>query len=224
MRLILLGSPGAGKGTQAGLITEHYSIPQVSTGDMLRAVVKTETPLGNEVKRVISRGDLVSDDIITSLVKERIKEPDCKNGFLLDGFPRTLAQADALKDAGIVLDAVVEIDVDPEEIIKRVSGRRTHEASGRSYHLIYNPPKVDGKDDVTGEALTQREDDREETVRYRLKVYEEMTAPLKDYYQSWLASGDAIAPKYIKVNGIGDVNDISDTIFAALDSSADDSH
>ena len=221
MRLILLGSPGAGKGTQAALITEHYSIPQISTGDMLRAVVKTKSPLGEKVKEVIERGDLVSDDIITCLVKERITEPDCKNGFLLDGFPRTLAQADAITEADIFLDAVVEIDVDPEEIIKRVSGRRTHEPSGRSYHVVYNPPKVEGKDDLTGEALTQREDDQEETVRHRLKVYEEMTAPLKDHYKSWRASGDKDAPKYIKVNGIGEVNEISKEIFAALESSVE---
>ncbi len=221
MRLILLGSPGAGKGTQAALITEHYSIPQISTGDMLRAVVKSDTPFGDKVKGVIDRGDLVSDDIIICLVKERINEPDCENGFLLDGFPRTLAQADALKEADIPLDAVVEIDVDPEEIIKRVSGRRTHEPSGRSYHVVYNPPTVEGKDDLTGEALTQREDDREETVRYRLKVYEEMTAPLKDHYKTWLASGDADAPKYIKVNGIGEVDEISKAIFAELESSAE---
>ena len=221
MRLILLGCPGAGKGTQAALITEHYSIPQISTGDMLRAVVKTESSLGNKVKKVIERGDLVSDDIITCLVKERIKEPDCKIGFLLDGFPRTLSQADAIMEADILLDAVVEIDVDPEEIIKRVSGRRTHEPSGRSYHVVYNPPKVEGKDDLTGEALTQREDDREETVRHRLKVYEEMTAPLKDHYKSWHASGDKDAPKYIKVNGIGEVDEISKEIFAALESSTE---
>jgi len=217
MRLILLGSPGAGKGTQAGFIKKRFGIPQISTGDMLRAVIKSKSAIGLEAKRVMDQGDLVPDEIIIRLVEERIQDIDCEKGFLLDGFPRTLGQADALKEAGIVLDAVVEIDVDPEEIIKRMSGRRVHEASGRTYHTIYNPPKEDGKDDLTGEALVQRDDDREETVRYRLDVYEEQTAPLKDYYRAWNVKGGPGAPKYIKVDGIGDVEEIRDTIFSALD-------
>lgn len=218
MRLILLGSPGAGKGTQAGFITERYGIPQISTGDMLRAAIKAKTAVGIEAKKVMDRGDLVPDNMITALVKERIAQADCENGFLLDGFPRTLGQADALKEAGISLDAVVEIDVDHEEIIKRISGRWVHEASGRSYHTIFNPPMLAGKDDETGDPLTQRDDDREETVRYRLEVYEKMTAPLKDYYRSWNAKDGSEAPKYIKVDGIGEVEDIRDIVFAALDS------
>lgn len=217
MRLILLGGPGAGKGTQASYLTERYGIPQISTGDMLRAAVKAQTSLGIEAKKVMDAGDLVSDDIIIGLVKERIKQNDCTAGFLFDGFPRTLAQADAMKEAGVVLDAVVEIDVDHEEIIKRMSGRRIHEASGRSYHLIYNPPKVADTDDETGEALMQRDDDKEETVRYRLDVYEEQTAPLKAYYAQWSKSGEAQAPAYIKVHGIGTVEEIRDTIFEHLD-------
>lgn len=217
MRLILLGGPGAGKGTQAGFLTERYGIPQISTGDMLRAAVKAQSPLGIEAKKVMDAGDLVSDDIIIGLVKERIKQDDCAKGFLFDGFPRTLAQADALKDASIDLDAVVEIDVDQEEIIKRMSGRRIHESSGRSYHVIYNPPKVAEKDDQTGEDLIQREDDKEETVRYRLSVYEEQTAPLKSYYQDWAASGDAAAPAYVRIDGVGSVDDIKNAIFNGLD-------
>ncbi len=217
MRLILLGGPGAGKGTQACFLTERYGIPQISTGDMLRAAVKAKTPLGIEAKKVMESGDLVSDDIIIGLVKERIKQKDCEKGFLFDGFPRTLAQADALKDANVQLDAVVEIDVDSEEIVKRMSGRRTHEASGRSYHVVFNPPKVEGKDDETGEALIQRPDDQEETVRYRLDVYQTQTSPLKKYYGDWSNTGDAHAPAYIKVHGIGTVSMIRDTIFAQLD-------
>ena len=216
MRLILLGGPGAGKGTQAGFLTEHYGIPQISTGDMLRAAVKAQTPLGVEAKKVMDAGDLVSDDIIIGLVKERITQPDCANGFLFDGFPRTLAQADALKDAGIALDAVVEIDVEHEEIIKRMSGRRIHEPSGRSYHIVYNPPKVDNTDDQTGEPLIQREDDKEETVRYRLGVYEEQTAPLKSYYLGWSKTGDDAAPAYVHVAGVGSVNDIKEKIMSGL--------
>lgn len=216
MRLILLGGPGAGKGTQAGFLTEHYGIPQISTGDMLRAAVKAQTPLGVEAKKVMDAGDLVSDDIIIGLVKERITQPDCANGFLFDGFPRTLAQADALKDAGIALDAVVEIDVEHEEIIKRMSGRRIHEPSGRSYHIVYNPPKVDNTDDQTGEPLIQREDDKEETVRYRLGVYEEQTAPLKNYYLGWSKTGDDAAPAYVHVAGVGSVNDIKEKIMSGL--------
>lgn len=218
MRLILLGGPGAGKGTQAGFLTERYGIPQISTGDMLRAAVKAQTPLGVEAKKVMDAGDLVSDDIIIGLVKERITQPDCEKGFLFDGFPRTIAQADALKDANVALDAVVEIDVDNDEIIKRMSGRRIHEASGRSYHVVYNPPKVPEKDDVTGEDLIQREDDKEETVRYRLEVYEQQTAPLKNYYTTWAESGDEAAPAYVHIDGIGSVEDIKNAIFNQLDS------
>lgn len=214
MRLILLGGPGAGKGTQAGFLTERYGIPQISTGDMLRAAVKAQTPLGIAAKKVMDAGDLVSDDIIIGLVKERITQDDCDNGFLFDGFPRTLAQADAMKDANVALDAVVEIDVDQEEIIKRMSGRRIHEPSGRSYHVTYNPPKVAETDDETGEPLIQREDDKEETVRYRLEVYEEQTAPLKAYYREWAESD---GPAYVHVHGIGSVDDIKNSIFDALD-------
>jgi len=217
MRVILLGGPGAGKGTQSGFLTERYGIPQISTGDMLRAAVKAQTPLGIEAKRVMDAGDLVSDDIIIGLVKERIAEPDCAKGFLFDGFPRTLAQADAMKDAHVDLDAVVEIDVDQDEIIKRMGGRRIHEPSGRSYHVEYNPPKVPEKDDETGEDLIQREDDKEETVRYRLSVYEEQTAPLKSYYKSWSDTGEALAPAYVKIYGIGTVEDIKNAIFDGLD-------
>lgn len=220
MRLILLGGPGAGKGTQAGFLTERYGIPQISTGDMLRAAVKAQTPLGIEAKKVMDAGDLVSDDIIIGLVKERITQADCEKGFLFDGFPRTLKQADALKEAGISLDAVVEIDVDHEEIIKRMSGRRIHEASGRSYHVVYNPPKVAETDDQTGEPLIQREDDKEETVRYRLSVYEEQTSPLKSYYREWSDTGDEAAPAYVKVYGIGSVDQIRTAIFDALDTAA----
>jgi len=218
MRLILLGGPGAGKGTQAGYLTQRYDIPQISTGDMLRAAVKAQTPLGIEAKKVMDAGDLVSDDIIIGLVKERIKQDDCARGFLFDGFPRTIAQADAMKDAGVKLDAVVEIDVDHNEIIKRMSGRRIHEASGRSYHVQYNPPRNADKDDVTGEALMQRDDDKEETVRYRLGVYEEQTAPLKSYYSKWHESGEASAPAYVKIHGIGTVDDVRNSIFSSLDS------
>jgi len=189
MRVILLGGPGAGKGTQANYIKEKYNIPQISTGDMLRAAVKAGTPLGVAAKKVMDAGGLVSDAIILGLVEERIKEPDCANGFLFDGFPRTLAQADALKAKAIPLDCVVEIDVDDEEIIKRMSGRRVHLASGRTYHMIFNPPKKVGEDDVTGEPLIQRDDDTEETVRQRLKVYHEQTEPLIKYYSTWANSG-----------------------------------
>ena len=218
MRLILLGGPGAGKGTQAGFLTERYGIPQISTGDMLRAAVKAQTPLGIEAKKVMDAGDLVSDEIIIGLVKERITQADCEKGFLFDGFPRTIAQADALKEANVALDAVIEIDVAPDEIIKRMSGRRIHEASGRSYHIIYNPPKVAEKDDLTGEPLIQREDDKEETVKYRLSVYEEQTAPLKSYYQDWSNSGEAAAPAYLRIHGVGTVEQIRDTIFGDLGS------
>lgn len=219
MRLILLGGPGAGKGTQSGYITKKYDIPQISTGDMLRAAVKEGTPLGIEAKKVMDAGGLVSDDIIIGLVKERIAQADCANGFLFDGFPRTLAQADALRDANVNIDAVVEIAVDDAEIIKRMSGRRAHLASGRTYHVIYNPPKVEGKDDVTGEELVQRDDDKEETVKARLNVYHEQTAPLIGYYSDWADKGGEGAPKYVKVHGIGTVEEIRDQIFAKLDES-----
>lgn len=216
MRIILLGGPGAGKGTQSGFITERFDIPQISTGDMLRAAVKAGTPLGLKAKEVMDAGQLVSDDIIIGLVKERIQQDDCKNGFLFDGFPRTIAQADAIKDAGIKIDDVVEIAVDDEEIIKRMSGRRAHLASGRTYHVVFNPPKQEGIDDVTGEPLVQRDDDKEETVRKRLNVYHEQTAPLIDYYATWAQSGDEMAPKYVKVEGIGAVEEIRDKIFSSL--------
>jgi adenylate kinase len=216
MKLILLGGPGAGKGTQANYIKEKYNIPQISTGDMLRAAVKAGTPLGVEAKKVMDAGGLVSDDIILGLIDERIKEDDCANGFLFDGFPRTLEQADALKQK-VTVDAVVEIDVDDAEIIKRMSGRRVHVASGRTYHIMFNPPKVEGKDDETGEDLIQRDDDKEETVKKRLDVYHEQTEPLIDYYSKWADSGAADAPKYIKINGIGKVDEIRDQIFMQLD-------
>jgi len=216
MRLILLGAPGAGKGTQANFIKEKFGIPQISTGDMLRAAVKAGTPLGLAAKKVMDAGGLVSDDIIIGLVKERIKEADCANGFLFDGFPRTIPQADAMKDAGVNIDYVVEIDVDDAEIIKRMSGRRVHPASGRTYHVVFNPPKVEGKDDSTGEDLIQRDDDKEETVRKRLEVYHSQTKPLVDYYSSWAASGKAGAPKHVKIAGVGTVEAIRDQVFDAL--------
>ncbi len=218
MKLILLGGPGAGKGTQAGFITKKYNIPQISTGDMLRAAVKAGTPMGLEAKKVMDAGGLVTDEIILGLVKDRIAEDDCKNGFLFDGFPRTLAQADALKEQGVDIDAVIEIDVDDSEIIKRMSGRRVHLPSGRTYHIEFNPPKVAGKDDETGEDLIQRDDDTEETVKKRLDVYHEQTEPLIVYYSEWAASGDANAPAYHKIAGVGSVEDIRDAIFSALDS------
>jgi adenylate kinase len=216
MRLILLGGPGAGKGTQAGFIKEKFGIPQISTGDMLRAAVKAGTPLGIAAKKVMDSGALVSDDIIIGLVKERIKEPDCPRGFLFDGFPRTIPQADAMKHAGVDLDFVVEIAVNDADIIERMSGRRVHVASGRVYHVKFNPPKVAGKDDVTGDDLIQREDDREETVKKRLEVYHEQTEPLINYYGNWAKSAASGAPKYIKIYGVGKMEDIRDQIFAAL--------
>ncbi|HET7832381.1 MAG TPA: adenylate kinase [Gallionella sp.] len=217
MRLILLGAPGAGKGTQANYIKEKYGIPQISTGDMLRAAVKAGTPLGLAAKKVMDAGGLISDDIIIDLVKQRIKEPDCANGFLFDGFPRTIPQAQAMRDAGVPIDYVVEIDVLDSEIIKRMSGRRVHVASGRTYHIVFNPPKVAGKDDVTGEDLIQRPDDAEETVIKRLNVYHEQTQPLVEYYNIWAQSGDGLAPKYVNIPGVGSVESIRDQIFAALD-------
>jgi adenylate kinase len=216
MRLILLGGPGAGKGTQASFIKEKFGIPQISTGDMLRAAVKAGTPLGIAAKKVMDSGALVSDDIIIGLVKERIKETDCAKGFLFDGFPRTIPQADAMKAAGVDLDYVVEIAVDDSEIVERMSGRRSHQPSGRTYHVKFNPPKVAGKDDVTGEDLIQREDDKEETVKKRLDVYHEQTEPLIAYYGDWAKSGAANAPKYVRIPGVGKVEEIRDRIFAAL--------
>ncbi|MEJ5358810.1 MAG: adenylate kinase [Desulfobacterales bacterium] len=217
MRLILLGGPGAGKGTQANFIKERYRIPQISTGDMLRAAVKAGTDLGKKAKGFMDAGQLVPDEVIIGLVEERIREADCREGFLFDGFPRTIPQADALKAAGVRLDAVVDIDVPDEEIIRRMSGRRVHLASGRTYHVLFNPPKVEGKDDVTGEPLIQRDDDKEETVRKRLEVYHSQTEPLIGYYRRWEASGDPQAPRYVRVHGIGKVEEIRDRIFAALD-------
>ena len=215
MRLILLGGPGAGKGTQANYIKEKYGIPQISTGDMLRAAVKAGTELGLKAKAVMDAGKLVTDDVIIGLVKERIKEPDCSKGFLLDGFPRTIPQADAMKEAAINIDYVVEIAVDDEEIVQRLGGRRVHLESGRTYHVTFNPPKVAGKDDVTGEPLIQRDDDKEETIR-RLKVYHDQTEPLIAYYSQWANTGVANAPKYLRIAGIGKVEEIRDAIFKAL--------
>ncbi len=220
MRLILLGPPGAGKGTQAAFITEKFGIPQISTGDMLRAAVKAQTPLGIEAKKIMDSGGLVSDDIIIGLVKDRLKEADCQNGYLFDGFPRTIPQADALKEAGIKLDYVVELVVPEENIIERMSGRRVHPGSGRSYHTKFNPPKVADIDDVTGEPLVQRDDDREETVRNRLAVYREQTRPLVDYYESWAASGDPAAPAYRRISGLGSVEEIRNSVIEAISGKA----
>ena len=216
MRLILLGPPGAGKGTQANFIRQKYAIPQISTGDMLRAAVKAGTPLGVAAKKVMDSGSLVSDEIIIGLVNERLKEPDCRNGYLFDGFPRTIPQAEAMKAAGVGLDYVLEIDVPDDEIILRMSGRRVHPASGRTYHVKFNPPKVQGKDDPTGEPLVQRDDDSEATVRNRLEVYRRQTSPLVGYYTRWGSSGDARAPKYRKISGQGSVDEITQRAFAAL--------
>ena len=216
MRLILLGGPGAGKGTQATFIKEKFGIPQISTGDMLRAAVKAGSPMGIAAKKVMDSGALVSDEIIIGLVKERIKETDCAKGFLFDGFPRTIPQADAMKAAGVELDYVVEIAVDDSEIIERMSGRRTHPGSGRTYHVKFNPPKVAGKDDLTGEDLIQRDDDKEETVKKRLAVYHDQTKPLIDYYGNWATSGASGAPRYIRIAGMGKVEEIRDRVFAAL--------
>lgn len=217
MRLILLGAPGAGKGTQAAFLCKRFGIPQISTGDMLRAAVKAGTPLGIEAKKVMESGGLVSDDIIIGLVTERLKEPDCANGYLFDGFPRTIPQADAMKQAGVKIDHVLEIDVPDSAIIERITGRRVHAPSGRTYHVRFNPPKVEGRDDETGEPLVQREDDREETVRKRLEVYQAQTRPLVDYYGSWAKTGDAAAPKYRRISGQGSVEEITTRALAALD-------
>jgi adenylate kinase len=216
MRLILLGAPGAGKGTQAAFICTRFGIPQISTGDMLRGAVKAGTAMGLAAKKVMDAGGLVSDDIIIGLVKERIAQPDCANGFLFDGFPRTIVQADAMKSAGVQLDVVLEIDVPDEAIVERMSGRRVHQASGRSYHLKYNPPRVAGKDDVTGEDLIQRDDDKEETVKNRLAVYQKQTRPLVDYYQNWSQSGVPDAPRYRRISGTGSVDEITARALAAL--------
>ena len=216
MRLILLGPPGAGKGTQAAFICSRFGIPQISTGDMLRAAVKAGTPLGLAAKKVMETGQLVSDDIIIGLVKERLKAPDCAKGYLFDGFPRTIPQADAMKAAKVALDHVLEIDVPDEEIVLRMSGRRVHLASGRTYHVKFNPPKVEGHDDATGEPLVQRADDEEATVRKRLEVYHAQTAPLVRYYVGWRASGDAQAPKHSRISGLGSVDEIRSRALAAL--------
>ena len=216
MRIILLGGPGAGKGTQAAYITEHYNIPQISTGDMLRAHVKSGSELGVAAKKIMDDGGLVSDDIIMGMVKVRITENDCANGYLFDGFPRTIPQADALRAGGVDVDAVVEINVDDDEIIRRMGGRRVHLASGRTYHVVFNPPKEEGKDDQTGEPLIQRDDDQEETVRARLNVYHEKTEPLIKYYTDYANSGVNNAPGYVKVDGIGGVDEIRDRIFSGL--------
>lgn len=217
MRLILLGGPGAGKGTQANYIKERYGIPQISTGDMLRGAIAAGSEMGKAAKAVMDAGQLVSDDIIIGLVKDRIAQPDCAQGFLFDGFPRTIPQAEAMKAAGVPIDYVVEIDVPDDEIIKRMSGRRVHLASGRTYHVVFNPPKIEGKDDVTGEDLIQRDDDTEETVKKRLDVYHAQTEPLVDYYSGWAKNGEAGAPKYVRISGTGKVEGIRDSIFKALD-------
>ena len=216
MRLILLGPPGAGKGTQANFIKEKFGIPQISTGDMLRAAVKAGTPLGVEAKKVMDSGGLVSDDIIIGLVKDRLQQPDCQSGYMFDGFPRTIPQAEAMKAAGVPIDFVLEIDVPDEDIVERMGGRRVHLASGRTYHVKFNPPKVEGKDDETGEALIQRDDDQEATVRKRLEIYHSQTKPLVAYYTDWAASGDSAAPKVRKISGQGKVEEITTQAFEAL--------
>ncbi len=217
MRIILLGAPGAGKGTQAQFLKDKYSIPQISTGDMLRAAVKAGTEMGLAAKKKMDAGELVSDDIIIGIVKERVKEADCENGYLLDGFPRTIPQADAMRENSIDVDFVVEIDVDNVEIVKRLSGRRVHPASGRVYHVTYNPPQVEGKDDVTGEDLIQRDDDQEDTILHRLNVYKDQTRPLVNYYSNWAKEDAEAAPKYVRVAGVGSVEYIRDAVFAGLE-------
>ena len=216
MKLILLGAPGAGKGTQAAYITEKYGVPQISTGDMLRAAVKAGSKLGLEAKKFMDAGALVPDEVIIGLVQERIGQADCKNGFLFDGFPRTIPQADAMKNAGVNIDYVVEIDVDDAEIVKRLSGRRVHPGSGRTYHVTFNAPKVPGKDDATGEALVQRDDDKEETILKRLEVYHAQTRQLVDYYSGMAASGESGAPEYARIPGVGSMESIRDEIFRVL--------
>ncbi|MCG6873911.1 MAG: adenylate kinase [Betaproteobacteria bacterium] len=216
MRLILLGPPGAGKGTQAAFITERYGVPQISTGDMLRTAINAGTAVGLSAKKAMDAGQLVSDDLIIALVKERLAEPDCKGGYLFDGFPRTIPQAEAMKEADVVVDFVLEINVPDEAIIRRMAGRRVHLASGRTYHVVFNPPKVPDRDDLTGEPLVQRDDDREETVRKRLEVYHRQTSPLIEYFRKWAASGDRRAPVHRRVSGEGTVEEIRDRCFAAL--------
>ena len=216
MRLILLGPPGAGKGTQAAFIKEKYGIPQISTGDMLRQAIKAGTPLGLAAQKVMDRGQLVSDDVVVGLVQERLKQPDCAQGYLFDGFPRTIAQAEAMKAAAVRIDYILEIDVPESQIVLRMSGRRVHPASGRTYHVTFNPPRASGKDDLTGEPLIQRDDDREETVRKRLEVYRQQTRPLVEYYTRWAAMGDARAPRYRRISGLGSVEEIRARAFAAL--------
>ena len=217
MRIILLGAPGAGKGTQANFITERLVIPQISTGDMLRAAVRAETPLGLDVKKIMATGALVSDDIILQLVKGRIQKDDCANGYLFDGFPRTIGQAKGMENAGIGIDYVIEIDVSDDEIIERLSGRRIHPASGRTYHVVFNPPRIEGQDDVTGEPLIQRNDDRLETVKKRLQVYHDQTEPLVVYYKKWAVSGANEAPKHVRISGSGGIEQVRERIFAVLD-------
>ena len=216
MRLILLGPPGAGKGTQAAFIKDRYGIPQISTGDMLRAAIKAGTPLGLAAKRLMDAGQLVADDVIIRLVTERLQQPDCAKGYLFDGFPRTVPQAEAMKSGSVRVDVVLELDVPDAEIVKRMSGRRVHPASGRSYHVLFNPPKVEGRDNATGEPLVQRDDDREDTVRRRLEVYRAQTRPLVEYYTRWAAAGDACAPKFRRISGLGGVEEIRARAFAAL--------
>ncbi len=217
MKLILLGPPGAGKGTQAAFITEHYGIPQISTGDMLRAAVKAGTELGKQAKQVMDAGELVSDDLILALVQERVQQPDCANGYLMDGFPRTIAQADGMKRHAIDIDCVVELKADDEAIIRRMSGRRVHPDSGRTYHVEFNPPQQPDRDDVTGEPLIQRDDDKEETVRKRLEVYHEQTAPLVEYYKKWRETGGLDAPQYIEIDGMQSVDAVKNAVLRALD-------
>ena len=216
MRLILLGPPGAGKGTQAAFIKDRYGIPQISTGDMLRAAIKAGTPLGLAAKRLMDAGQLVADDVIIRLVTERLQQPDCAKGYLFDGFPRTVPQAEAMKSGSVRVDVVLELDVPDAEIVKRMSGRRVHPASGRSYHVLFNPPKVEGRDNATGEPLVQRDDDREDTVRRRLEVYRAQTRPLVEYYTRWAATGDARAPRYHRISGLGSVEEIRARTFTAL--------
>lgn len=217
MRIILLGMPGAGKGTQARFLAEKYRIPQISTGDMLRAAIKDGTPLGLQARAYIDRGALVPDDVVIGVVKQRLAEPDCASGFIFDGFPRTLPQAEALRRSGIEVDFVVDIDVNDDEILRRLGGRRVHPASGRTYHVVFNPPRVAGRDDVTGESLVQRRDDREETVRERIATYHELSRPLIDYYSQWHRSGDPRAPRFVRVDGSGSVEQVREQLFAALD-------
>ena len=220
MRILLLGMPGAGKGTQAQFLIQKYGIPQISTGDMLRAAVQAGTPLGREAKQYMDRGALVPDHVVIGLVQERVQRPDCARGFIIDGFPRTLPQAEALRKAGIAIDLVIDIDVNDDEIVRRLSGRRVHPGSGRSYHVDFNPPKVTGKDDVTGEPLIQRPDDNETTVAQRIATYHAQTKPLVEYYRSWAASGDPAAPRYVRIAGTGPVEEIRDRVYAAVEAGA----